>query len=92
MLFPAIGSLGERKTHTVGGSVNSWIVSGDVATAHTILDVEGITDLLAVVSAGLPPGWVAVTNTGGVERTEVFRGPGQRASWLLWQGMPTRPA
>ena len=65
VLFPAIGSLGERKTHTVGGSVNSWIVSGDVATAHTILDVEGITDLLAVVSAGLPPGWVAVTNTGG---------------------------
>ena len=67
VLFPAIGSLGERKTHTVRGSVNSWIASGDVATADTILDVEGVTDLLAVVSAGLPPGSVAVTNTAGAK-------------------------
>ena len=61
--FPAAGKIGERKTHTVKGSVNSWLTSGDVATAETILDAEGVTDLLAAVSAGLPPGWVAVSNT-----------------------------
>jgi len=66
-VFPAFKDLSERKTHTTKGSVNSWIVSGDVAAAETILDVEGITDLLAVVSAGLPPGWVAVTNTAGAK-------------------------
>ena len=38
-----------------------------MTTANTILDVEGVTDLLAVVSAGLPPGWVAVTNTAGAK-------------------------
>jgi hypothetical protein len=65
--FPAHGKVAERKTHTTKGSVNSWLVSGDVAAAHTILDVEGITDLLAVVSAGLPDGWVAVTNTAGAK-------------------------
>ena len=65
--FPAVGKIGERKTHTAKGSVNSWITSGDVTTAETILDVEGVTDLLAVVSAGLPPGWVAVTNTAGAK-------------------------
>ncbi len=65
--FPAFGKLKERKTHTAGGSVNSWISTGDVATATTIFDVEGVTDLLAVASAGLPPGWVAVTNTAGAK-------------------------
>ena len=65
--FPAVGKIGERKTHTVKGSVNSWITSGDLAAAETILDVEGVTDLLAVASAGLPPGWVAVTNTAGAK-------------------------
>ena len=35
--------------------------------AGTILDVEGVTDLLAAVSVGLPPGWVAVTNTAGAQ-------------------------
>jgi phage/plasmid primase-like uncharacterized protein len=65
--FPAIGKLGERKTHTIGKSVNSWLVCGDVATAETIIDVEGITDWLAVASVGLPPGWAAVTNTAGAK-------------------------
>ncbi len=65
--FPAVGKIGERKTHTVRGSVNSWIASGDMTTAETVLDAEGVTDLLAVASAGLPPGWVAVTNTAGAK-------------------------
>jgi phage/plasmid primase-like uncharacterized protein len=65
--FPAVGKIGKRKTHTTRGSINSWLASGDVATAETILDVEGITDMLAVVSTGLPPGWVAVTNTAGAK-------------------------
>ncbi len=68
--FPAVGNLGERKTHTVGGSVNSWLASTtakEIPKVTTILDVEGVTDLLAVVSAGLPDGWVAVTNTAGAK-------------------------
>ena len=65
--FPAFGKLGERKTHTTGGSINSWLVAGDVAAAHTIIDLEGVTDWLAVVSAGLPPGYAAVTNTAGAK-------------------------
>jgi len=65
--FPAAGKIGERKSHTAKGSVNSWLTSGDAPSASTILDVEGVTDLLAVVSAGLPPGWVAVTNTAGAK-------------------------
>jgi hypothetical protein len=69
-LFPAAGTLSERKTHNVRGSKNSWLSSGSEAqlqTATTILDLEGITDWLAAVSAGLPPGWVAVTNTAGAK-------------------------
>lgn len=62
--FPATGQLQERKSHSLAGSVNSWITSGDVEAADVVLDVEGIPDLLAVASM-LPPGWVAVTNTGG---------------------------
>jgi hypothetical protein len=62
--FPAIGKLIERKSHTVRGSVNSWLASGDVAAATTILDVEGVTDLLAAADK-LPTDWVAVTNTNG---------------------------
>ena len=50
--FPAFGKLSERKTHTTKGSVNSWLASGDVATAETVIDVEGITDL-----AGRGVGW-----------------------------------
>ena len=64
--FPAVGKVGERKTHTTRGSVNSWLVSGDVTTATTILDVEGVTDLLAVADK-MPAGWVAVTNTAGAK-------------------------
>ena len=68
--FPATEKLSERKTHTIGGSVNSWLCSGTVEElqrATTIIDVEGITDWLAVVSAGLPLGWVAVTNIAGAK-------------------------
>ena len=67
--FPAIGRLAERKTHTIGGSVNSWLCSGNVEElqqATTIIDVEGVTDMLAVAS-NLPPGCVAVTSTAGAK-------------------------
>ena len=68
--FPALGKLAERKTHTVGGSVNSWLCSGtaeELQQATTILDEEGVTDLLAVASSGLPPSWVTITNTAGAK-------------------------
>ena len=65
--FPATERLGERKTHTVGGSVNSWLCSGDPTTATVGLEVEGVSDLLAVASVGLPAGYAAVTNTAGAK-------------------------
>ena len=49
------------------GSINSWLVCGDTKSAEIVLDVEGVTDLLAAASAGLPAGWVAVTNTSGAK-------------------------
>ncbi len=64
--FPAGHGLEEHKTHTVKGSVNSWLASGDVTTATTILDVEGVTDLLAAADK-MPPGWIAATNTAGAK-------------------------
>ena len=76
--FPAGKTIGERKTHTVGGSVNSWLSSRtteELQQATTILDVEGVTDWLAVVSVGLPDGWAAVTNTAGAKaRSKLARG------------------
>ncbi len=68
--FPPVGKLGERKTHTLGGSVNSWMFSGNagqVRAAHTIIEVEGIADWLAITSADLPSGVVAVTETAGAK-------------------------
>ena len=64
--FPPIGSLAERKSHTLGGSRNSWITAGDVQTASTIIDVEGLPDLMAAASM-LPDGWAATTNTAGAK-------------------------
>jgi phage/plasmid primase-like uncharacterized protein len=65
--FPKCGKLRPHKTHTVGGSTNAWLACGDVASATTILDVEGVTDLLAAASVGLPDGWAAVTSIGGAK-------------------------
>ncbi len=67
-LFPATGKLLERKTHSTGGSHNSWLCSGTAEELHSaakIIDVEGVPDWLAVASVGLPPGCVVVTNTAG---------------------------
>jgi hypothetical protein len=74
-MFPAFGQLAERKSHTLAGSVNSWVVAGDIETAHTILDCEGLPDLLAAASM-LPDGWAVVTNTGGAR--QVIAAVGQR--------------
>ena len=49
-----------------------------MATAETILDPEGVTDLLAVASAGVPAGWVAVTNTAGAKARGKLPAVGQR--------------
>ena len=89
--FPAIGKLSKRKTHTTKGSVNSWLASGDVATAETIIDVEGITDLLAVVSAGLPAGWVAVTNTAGAKARGRLPRPWAKAKKIIVAGDADEP-
>lgn len=68
--FPAVGKLGTRKTHLVGGSIESWIWPGaveDLAAADTIVKVEGVTDALALHSLELPPGWLVLTNACGAK-------------------------
>jgi putative DNA primase/helicase len=89
--FPAAGKIGERKTHTTKGSVNSWIASGDVAAAETIIDVEGITDWLAVVSAGLPPGYAAVTNTAGAKARGALARPWAAGKKIIVAGDADEP-
>ncbi len=68
--FPAFGNLQSRKTHLVKGSKESWIWAGNVEAlraADTIVKVEGPSDLLALLSIGLPAGWVAMTNSCGAK-------------------------
>ena len=89
--FPAVGKLQERKTHSTKGSINSWITSGDVTAAETILDVEGVTDLLAVVSAGLPAGWAAVTNSQARRPAANFRGRGLSGKTVIVAGDADEP-
>lgn len=50
--FPAIGSLGERKTHLVKGSRESWLWPGsykDLLAAEVFIKCEGATDALESV-------------------------------------------
>ena len=57
--FPALGKLQERKTHLVGGSVQSWVAVGGwdrVKAARVIVRVEGIPDGLALLPM-LPADW-----------------------------------
>ncbi|MFH1924154.1 MAG: primase-helicase zinc-binding domain-containing protein, partial [Planctomycetota bacterium] len=66
--FPVLKGLGERKTHLVGGSRESWIVPGqldDLIDATTLVKCEGLTDALALWSIGLPKSWVPITNACG---------------------------
>jgi len=63
-------NLDARKTHLVGGSKESWIWAGAVEAlraADTIVKVEGPSDLMALLSIGLPTGWVAITNSCGAK-------------------------
>jgi phage/plasmid primase-like uncharacterized protein len=92
--FPPVGKLGERKTHTVGGSVNSWLSSDtpdEIQQAHTVLDVEGLTDLLAAASAGHPPGWVAVTNTSGAKARNKLPRPWAKGKRIIVFGDADEP-
>lgn len=68
--FPACGKLSERKTHLVGESTESWIFAGsvkDLRAATVIVKCEGPGDALALVSSGLPDGWVVITNACGAK-------------------------
>jgi putative DNA primase/helicase len=68
--FPAFGKLSARKTHLVKHSVESWIWAAtpeEIAAAHTVLKLEGISDLLTAASVALPGGWVAMTNSCGAK-------------------------
>ena len=78
--FEAVGKLGERKTHLIRGSANSWIYFDRAAAkaAHTIWKVEGIPDAMAIFPH-LPQGHAVVTNTHGASSVagpdmEVFAG------------------
>jgi len=53
-LFPAVGDIGERKAHTIKGSVKSWpvgiVVRGfDAADFRAVLCAEGGPDFLAAI-------------------------------------------
>lgn len=66
--FPAFRTLTQRKTHLVGGSEESWLWPGDaevLTSAQVVVKCEGLPDALALHSAGLPAGWVAITNACG---------------------------
>ena len=68
--FPVVGRLGDRKTHLVRGSRESWIYPGTTAelqAATTVVKCEGPTDCLALFAMGLPDGWVAITNACGAK-------------------------
>jgi hypothetical protein len=62
-----------------------------VATAETIIDAEGITDLLAVVSAGLPAGWVAVTSTAGAKARGALPRPWAKGKKIIVAGDADEP-
>ena len=67
--FPAFGRLLERKTHLVGGSVESWLVPGSLGTTNTIHKCEGLPDALTLHSIGLPVDHAAITNVCGAKST-----------------------
>ena len=73
------------------GSINSWMVCGDVNTAETIIDLEGITDWLAVASLGLPPGWAAVTNTAGAKARGKLPRPWAKGKRIIVAGDADEP-
>lgn len=66
--FPAAGKLGARKTHLLRGSKECWLWPGCVDELHratTIVKCEGLPDALALLSIGLPEGWLPITNACG---------------------------
>ncbi len=67
MLFPPFGKLSERKTHLVGGSVESWLMpkGESIEAAEVAHKCEGLPDAMTLYSAGLPAGHVAITNACG---------------------------
>jgi hypothetical protein len=83
-LFPAIGELAERKSHTVRGSNKSWPVGIQEANdAQGILLVEGLPDLLAAHTVigreGKQDTWAPVGLMGATaniepEALDLFRG------------------
>ncbi|QDV21264.1 hypothetical protein Pan153_59520 [Gimesia panareensis] len=65
--FPAIeNGPGERKTHLLRGSLDGWVISGDLEESQTVIKVEGVPDLLAF-APHVPDGYVVVTNTHGAK-------------------------
>jgi phage/plasmid primase-like uncharacterized protein len=89
-MFSPIGSLGERKSHTLGGSSNAWVMAGDIETAHTIIDTEGVSDLLAAASM-LPDGWAAITSTGGAAARGKLSRPWAKDKRIIVAGDADRP-
>jgi hypothetical protein len=65
--FPEQFGLPARKTHTVGGSVDGWILVAEpdeLAAATHLWKCEGLPDALSLASR-LPTGHVAITNICG---------------------------
>lgn len=68
--FPEYKKHTAHKVHLVKGSRPGWLWPGDVEAmkkAKVLVRVEGLTDLAALVSVGLPPGWLPVSSSHGAE-------------------------
>ncbi len=74
-VFPAFGTLAERKLHTVRGSSESIVWPGtpsDLAAAPVLVHCEGLPDMLAAASALDPAdGMMPISNVCGANSTSL---------------------
>ncbi len=91
--FPPAGKREECKSYNLGGSENSWLSTGtpeEIERADVILDVEGISDFLAVASH-LPLGWVVVTNSCGAGSRGTLPRPWSKGKRVIVSGDADKP-
>ena len=62
-----------------------------MAAAKTIIEVEGISDWLAVASVGLPPDCAVVTNTGGAKSRGTLPRPWSKGKKIIDAGDADEP-
>lgn len=83
--FPEFKGRDQHKVHLVKGSKPGWLWPGGVEAlkqAEVLVRVEGLTDLAALASIELPPGWLPISSshgaTGGARKLDYSIGRGKR--------------